>query len=157
MNKANDEHDLSSQWQSFSISSEEEKLTNKLNQTHLVNRNNLFTVPTRPENPITTTTTTTTNTTSQSKDPSDLVQQWGNSTTTNDQEDEGWGKGPPGYTAISQGTYFGFNSIIETPAVASMSTNNNSQPSQSGAFSRFKDTPVSFTSAAAAYQQEQNK
>ncbi|KAG2229617.1 hypothetical protein INT48_004078 [Thamnidium elegans] len=141
MSKPTDQNDLSTYWNSLSISSEEEKLTQKLNKTHLVNKSNIFCVPTPSQ---------------QTKDQPDLhtFKQWNDNNTTD--EDEGWGKGPPGYTSITQGTYFGFNSIMETPVIATMS--DPTQPSTSEAFSRFKNTPVSFTSAAAANQQpEQNK
>ncbi|GAA5811945.1 hypothetical protein MFLAVUS_005392 [Mucor flavus] len=142
MSKATDQNDLSSYWNSLSISSEEEKLTQKLDKTHLVHKSNIFAVPTpAPSQPT--------------KDQSDLntFKQWNDNSATD--EDEGWGKGPPGYTSITQGTYFGFNSIMEAPVIATMS--NPTQPSTSGAFGRFKNAPVSFTSAAAAYQPEQNK
>ncbi|GAA5795799.1 hypothetical protein HPULCUR_001161 [Helicostylum pulchrum] len=141
MSKPTDQNDLSAYWNSLSISSEEEKLTQKLNQTHLLNKSNIFSVPT-PSQPT--------------KDQSDLntFKQWNDNSATD--EDEGWGKGPPGYTSITQGTYFGFNSIMEAPVIATMS--DPTQSSTSGAFGRFKNTPVSFTSAAAAHQRsEQNK
>ncbi|KAG2210339.1 hypothetical protein INT47_003324 [Mucor saturninus] len=60
------------------------------------------------------------------------------------QQDEGWGQGPPGYTTISQGTYFGFNSILESPDIATMSKRDETTESSRQAFSKYKNKPVTF-------------
>ncbi|RCH98774.1 hypothetical protein CU097_014641 [Rhizopus azygosporus] len=106
----------------FSISSDEEKLTQELKDTHLALKKTLpmFSIE---ENKTT-------------KQETQYLPQ----PTCND-KDDGWGEGPPSYTAILQGTYFGFNSVLHNSTIKK----DNSTAAQE-AFSRFKDKPVSFTS-----------
>ncbi|CAO3663622.1 unnamed protein product [Rhizopus stolonifer] len=114
--------DLNKQLQSFSISSEEEKITKGLKNAQLTDRNtSIFSVPKA--------TTKTTN--FQETQPKQT------------EEEDGWGEGPPSYTSISQGTYFGFNSIIQSDILPTTTTES---PNEQQAFSRFKNKPVSFTS-----------
>jgi hypothetical protein len=145
------QHDLTRQLQSFSISSEEEKVTQKLTNTYLEPTliTSIFSIPKTPQ------TTQTPQAPQQSTFPSHSIQEtnatdWSTKNTSwilNDaqtQDDDGWGAGPPSYTSISQGTYFGFNSII-TPIIDNSS--NSTELHNTQAFSRFKNKPVSFNSA----------
>ncbi|KAG1462189.1 hypothetical protein G6F56_005568 [Rhizopus delemar] len=118
--------DLNKQLQSFSISSEEEKITKELENAQLTDRNtSIFSVP-----------KATTNTTNfQETQPQPPPKQT--------EEKDGWGEGPPSYTSISQGTYFGFNSIIQSDILPTTTTES---PNEQQAFSRFKNKPISFTS-----------
>lgn len=158
---------------SFSISSQEEKLAHQLNQTHLASTHSIFSVPSSSNQPRHVnnhnSTTNNSNTFLNTSAPSDSQDwtchaQWDTSTASQQQQQplqsqgdsgEGWGDGPPSYTSISQGTYFGFNSIMEAskdngmPTVAADTTA--LSPAGQRAFGRFKNTPVTFTSAAAAF------
>lgn len=150
-----DHNDLANQLSSFSISTQEERLTQQLGQTHITSSSNsIFSIPPHLQQPIVNNNNTTPvvhpNTESWENKP-----QW-DTTNTNEGQEEGWGDGPPSYTSISQGTYFGFNSIMEAPKLANQSVQNSSSPSANQAFGRFKSTPVTFTSAAAAYNNNNN-
>jgi len=158
-----DQDDLSKQLDGFSISSGEEKITRALDKTHIASTStvpSIFSSSSAPppsqqpsfysghvqnDNKADTT---------SDWDPSAAAassSQWNNNgspqTAT---EQDGWGEGPPSYTSISQGTYFGFNSILEAPSamLAHPSSQANSNTNTT-AFSRFRNVPVTFTSAAA--------
>lgn len=118
--------DLNKKLQSFSISSEEEKITKELQNTHLTNKDNnppsIFSI---------------TNATTTTKPTQPVIEKQ----PKQDEEESGWGEGPPSYTSISQGTYFGFNSLIHSELTVTSAS-----PSASQAFSQYKDKPVTFTS-----------
>jgi hypothetical protein len=121
---------LENQLQSFSISSTDERIANDLANTHITSRN-MFGTPSASL-PVTAPPTTT-----QQKKESDG---WGD-----DDDGEGWGKGPPSYTSIIQGTYFGFNSIMEpSPEVAQELP---TPQQQTQAFNRYKNKQTTFSSA----------
>ncbi|KAL9549540.1 hypothetical protein PS6_006026 [Mucor atramentarius] len=133
--------DLSNQLHSFSISSGEDKITE----------------PSSPQQPVYSgdvqnKTNYVNKDTTSDWDPSSAASHWNSSNNSNDQlpqgsTEDGWGEGPPSYTSISQGTYFGFNSILEAPKSILASSPQMNQ--NTTAFSRFRHTPVTFTSAAA--------
>jgi hypothetical protein len=124
---------LENQLQSFSISSADERIANDLANTHITSRN-MFGTPSAslhvtapPPAPPTTT---------QQKKEGDG---WG------EDDGEGWGKGPPSYTSLIQGTYFGFNSIMEpSPEVAQELP---TPQQQTQAFNRSKNKKTTFSSA----------
>lgn len=172
----NDTNDLANQLNSFSISTTEERLTQQLNKTHIAATTttpSIFALPsqfqqqaqqsaeTRSTFVLPPPQTTTVNTTSDSDwngNEWDAIADWTGNSNTTKKDNDGWGEGPPSYTAITQGTYFGFNSIMEAPTrlaptttstTEENSTNEISQ-TQAQAFSRYKNTPITFTSAAAA-------
>ncbi|KAI8356626.1 hypothetical protein EDC96DRAFT_576793 [Choanephora cucurbitarum] len=123
------------QLDSFSISTTEEKITRQLEATHLNKPPSIFQVPNEPQQPQL-----------QPK------QEWQPLSLEKETEDEGWGDGPPSYTSISQGTYFGLNSILQ-PTLYQPST---PSTTSSQAFSKFKHQPVSFVSAAANHSNLHN-
>ncbi|KAJ8663500.1 hypothetical protein O0I10_000742 [Lichtheimia ornata] len=138
--------DLVQQLNAFSVSTPEEKLSNRLTSTHLQSR------PAQAFFGGTTTTTTTaaTNNNSNSKAPQPMsaspswLTEEDNKKQEEDQEDEGWGDLPSIHSGISQDYQFGFNSIL--------SSNYAPEPKRSvapnSAFARFKHAPVSFTNAS---------
>lgn len=167
---------------SFSISSQEEKLAHQLGQTRLTPTHSIFSVPSSSSNQPPqqhvnnyNNTTNNSNTFSNTPAPTNPSQdwtsnaQWDTSSASQQQQplqshgdsDEGWGDGPPSYTSISQGTYFGFNSIMEASKHNGMpSTTEDAttlSPASQRAFGRFKNTPVTFTSAAAAFNPQQHE
>jgi hypothetical protein len=144
------QHDLTRQFESFEISLKEEQVIQQLSKTNLEStlKNSIFSIPksTQVANVPQPTLQQHSN-----KEPdanhwnTANAQSWAlNTTETQDDDTEGWGTGPPSYTSISQGTYFGFNSII-TPSV--IDNNNPVQLHNTQGFGRFKNKPVSFTSA----------
>lgn len=134
--------DLSHLLNTFSISTNEEKLTQQLDQTHLDSNKtpSIFNVQ-----------TTTSNQQQQQQwlppQTNTNEQGWNPDTTVNNtsNEEEGWGDDPPAYTSISQGTYFGFNSIMQPEIYNRTTTSETTQ--NTTAFSKYKNKPVSFTSA----------
>jgi hypothetical protein len=179
----NDDADLANQLNSFSISSSEERLAQDFDKTHIsTNAPNttpsIFASPSQFQQQaqqnatarssflsLSQTTVNNNNNNNNWNTASTAIQWDGNNVDwnnegQNEQKDEegGWGEGPPSYTSISQGTYFGFNSIMEAPTGLVAATNNTTDNSQAAAaaataFSGFKNTPVTFTSAAAAVHQ----
>lgn len=173
MSRSNDEFDLNKHMNAFSISSNDEKLAQQLDKTHLQPSNSIFTVPSRPhQQPLPQQQQLSQQQPSLHYQQQQQKQQptagwnqqqdaatWnkGNADpweTHNDppwnsssgDQDEGWGQGPPGYTTISQGTYFGFNSIIESPDIATMSKRDEVTENSRKAFSKYKNKPVTFHS-----------
>ncbi|KAG2196303.1 hypothetical protein INT46_005827 [Mucor plumbeus] len=154
------QEDLSKQLNNFTISSNEEKLSQALDKAHLSSSSapSIFSLPQRQQPPslpkqqpiyngdVQNKTNYIDNDTTSDWDPA-ATSNWKSTNNNNHHESEdGWGEGPPSYTSISQGTYFGFNSIMQSPdtVIANPSQLNNIQ-----AFSRYKNMPVTFTSAAA--------
>ncbi|KAI8640213.1 hypothetical protein BD408DRAFT_420123 [Parasitella parasitica] len=158
--------DLYEKLNGFSISSNEEKLTKALDSTHISSstsslaKPSIFSLPSQqpqnqftqpPQQPIYSGDI-------QNKtgyiehnmcdsDPA-AANNWNSGKTTNqhDNSQDGWGEDPPSYTAILQGTYFGFNSILKpSDAISNLSPQ---QTTNAQAFSRYKNSPVSFISAA---------
>jgi hypothetical protein len=153
------QHDLTRQLESFQISSEEERVVQQLSKTNLEPTMNtsIFSIPKAsqasaqapqaPQQQLPPTLPQHANQEDDANDWNTANASWASNNTVQTQNDdsEGWGTGPPSYTSIIQGTYFGFNSIITPSAVT-----DNSNPVQlhdTQAFSRFKNKPVSFTSA----------
>ena len=158
------QEDLSKQLNSFTISSSEEKISQALDKAHLSYSPapSIFSLPQRqqqqqqqPSLPnqqpiyngdVQNKTNYIDNDTTSDWDPA-ATSNWKSTNNNNHHESEdGWGEGPPSYTSISQGTYFGFNSIMQSPdtVIANRPQLNNTQ-----AFGRYKNTPITFTSAAA--------
>ncbi|CEP15994.1 hypothetical protein [Parasitella parasitica] len=165
--------DLYEKLNSFSISSNEDKLTQAMNRAHISSPASssapfTFNLPSLPQQPQPQQQTSRPPQTQQptiySEDVQNKTDYIGNKTTSDwdpaaksnwdsnsaanqhgDTQD-GWGEGPPSYTSISQGTYFGFNSTIQPSGpVASLTPQLNANTQ---AFNRYKNTPVSFISAA---------
>ncbi|KAK4511427.1 uncharacterized protein ATC70_012642 [Mucor velutinosus] len=157
--------DLSKQLNSFSISSSEEKITEALNKTHIASTPtvpSIFSLPSQPTQPSPSqqpsfysgdvqnkTNYLNTDTTSDWDPSSSSTSHWNHTPSQTTVTEDGWGDGPPSYTSISQGTYFGFNSILEAPnAILAHSTHANASTNTT-AFSRYRGMPVTFASAAA--------
>lgn len=161
MKKSNDDLDLTKQLNSFSISSNEEILAQKLNKTSLVPLNSMFSTSPhlqqfqqqpQQQPPQQTQPTASWN---QRQNAVAWAKENADHWNTNGElpwnaesagKDEGWGDGPPGYTTISQGTYFGFNSIMELPDKGNLSKTSVSTDASRQAFSKFKNKPVTFNS-----------
>lgn len=130
--------DLVQQLNAFSVSTPEEKLSNRLTSTHLQSR---------PAQAFFggTTTTTTNNSSSKTPQPTSASPSW-LTEEDNKKQDEGWGDLPSVHSGISQDYQFGFNSIL--------SSNYAPEPKRSvapnSAFARFKHAPVSFTNASSS-------
>ncbi|KAL9544384.1 hypothetical protein MBANPS3_007650 [Mucor bainieri] len=161
--------DLSKQLHNFSISSGEEGITEALQKTHIASTStvpSIFSVPVQAPQPppppqpqphhyyqgnVQNKTNYDGNTTSD-WDPSSAASNWNTTSSSSKAEDGGWGDGPPSYTSISQGTYFGFNSIMAAPnamLLAQPSQTQTDTTTNTTAFGRFRHTPVTFVSAAA--------
>lgn len=154
--------DLTQQLKSFQISSEEDRVAHALSKTHLepTSNNSIFSIP-KPPQANSVTTTETTNQPPEQRSPTLLQQHneeangedwkanvswsYNKKGTLDNNDNVGWGTGPPSYTSITQGTYFGFNSII-TPSHVIID-NEPTQLRNTQAFNCFKNKPVSFTSA----------
>lgn len=134
------ESDLVQQLNAFSVSTPEEKLSNRLTSTHLQSR------PAQAFFGGSTTTTTSTNNNNKptSTSPSWLTEE--DNKKQEEDQDEGWGDLPSVHSGISQDYQFGFNSIL--------SSNYAPEPKRSvapnSAFARFKHAPVSFTNASSS-------
>ncbi|EPB87320.1 hypothetical protein HMPREF1544_05845 [Mucor circinelloides 1006PhL] len=157
--------DLSNQLHSFSISSGEDKITDALDKTHIASLPavpSIFSLPqvSQSASPqqhvysgdVQNKTNYVNKDTTSDWDPSSAASHWSSNSNSNvqppqDSTEDGWGEGPPSYTSIPQGTYFGFNSILEAPK--SIIANSPQMNQNTTAFSRFRHTPVTFTSAAA--------
>ncbi|OAD72540.1 hypothetical protein PHYBLDRAFT_65420 [Phycomyces blakesleeanus NRRL 1555(-)] len=139
--------EIAKKFQSFSFSTPEERLTQQMGSTHVA-PNSVF------DNP------------NLLKDyqPSGKVPQVYTPAPTALETDDSWGAAPPCYTAILQGTYFGFSSLPGGDHLVSATNNSHShnhnnndndndnhnispiKPSQP--FGRFINTPVKFTDAS---------
>ncbi|KAI9243328.1 hypothetical protein BDA99DRAFT_530612 [Phascolomyces articulosus] len=123
--------DLSSRLNSFSFSTPEEQLIKQLDSSTRINSVFQSTRHHQPESnaPVNTT-------------------EWETPLRKVEETEDGWGDLPPAYTAISQNSMFGFNSIME--ADISSSSPATAKPKQSvnpnSGFGRFHNAPVSFTS-----------
>ncbi|KAF7727204.1 hypothetical protein EC973_007902 [Apophysomyces ossiformis] len=125
-----EEHDhLISRLNAVAVSSSEETLTKRLNKTHLATSSPATSAVRSFASPV--------NWSNESAPP------------IQPESEDGWGSAPS-YTAISQGTYFGFASLPPTNYIsASPKELNHDQP-----FARFKNTPVSFLSAIKQNKEE---
>ncbi|CAO3642694.1 unnamed protein product [Mucor hiemalis] len=134
-----------------------EKLAHQLNQTRLTSSKSIFTVP--PSNQLSAHVNNYNNSNTFSN-TAQVGNTWESQPTASQppKDDEGWGDGPPSYTSISQGTYFGFNSIMEASKLNGLPVSNTPiSPAGERAFGQFKNTPVTFTSAAATFNTEAKK
>ncbi|OAD06031.1 hypothetical protein MUCCIDRAFT_182879 [Mucor lusitanicus CBS 277.49] len=158
----NQQDNLSTQLNRFSISSGEDKITEALHKTHITatpKAPSIFSLPSQPspsqQQPAfysgdvqnKTNYDGSTDTTSD-WDPSS-ANHWNTTPPQTTVEEDGWGDGPPSYSSISQGTYFGFNSILEAPNAMLARPSHAETSTNTTAFSRFKHMPVTFASAAA--------
>ncbi|GAN08834.1 hypothetical protein MAM1_0226c08351 [Mucor ambiguus] len=154
--------DLSKQLNNVSISSGEENITEALHKTHIAPTHtvpSIFSLPSQPAQPpqqpaiysgdVQNKTDYTTTDTTSDWDPSSAASHWNNAQLQTTVEEDGWGDGPPSYTSISQGTYFGFNSILEAPNAMLAQVSQTQINTNVTAFSRFRNMPVTFASAAA--------
>ncbi|CAO3650519.1 unnamed protein product [Mucor fragilis] len=144
-----DHNDLSKQLDSFSISSDQEKITRALDKTHIASTP-IFGAPSPSQQPSVYSglmPNSHADTTSD-WDPAAAAAATASSHVPPAEQD-GWGEGPPSYTSISQGTYFGFNSILEAPNAMLARPPQANASTNTTAFSRFRNAPVTFASAAA--------
>ncbi|KAI7881308.1 hypothetical protein K492DRAFT_177143 [Lichtheimia hyalospora FSU 10163] len=138
--------DLVQQLSAFSVSTTEEKLSNRLTSTHLHSRSAqaLFggTTATTNNNNSSIQGSNSNAPQSTSTMPSWITEEDNNK--QQEEQDEGWGDLPNIHSGISQDYQFGFNSILSSTYAPEPKR----AVAPNSAFARFKHTPVSFTNAS---------
>ncbi|KAI9491099.1 hypothetical protein BDB00DRAFT_513601 [Zychaea mexicana] len=135
-----DDLDLSSQLDSVSFSTPEERLLKQLDSSARIN--SVFQRPKQQPQSTAPVNTSEWNTPLRQLDSANnnII------TTSAGHGDDGWGDLPPAYTAISHNSTFGFNSIIEADPSSPATASANTAVNPNSGFARFRNAPVSFTS-----------